>query len=424
MTASESIAREGGGASAFEVERVRRDFPILERPMNGKPLVYLDSAASAQKPRAVLDEMTRFMCEDYANIHRGGYALSQRATALYDAAREKVARFVHGADAREIVFVRNATEGINLVASSYGRHFLEKGDEVLITHMEHHANIVPWQLLRQEKGIVLRVAPITDEGELDMDAFEQMLTDRVKFVSAVHVSNSLGTVNPVREIVCLAHARGIPVLIDGSQAVQHMPVDVRDLDADFYVFTGHKVYGPTGIGVVFAKLPHLEVMPPYQGGGLMILSVTFEGTEFLPPPQKFEAGTPNIVGAVGLGAAIDYVSSLGLPDIHAHESALLAYGSELLREIPGLRLVGTAREKASILAFAMDGMAPQEVGAALGRDGIAVRSGHHCTQPLMDRLGLPGTTRASIGLYNTREDIDALVTCLRKVREAGRALST
>ncbi|MDI1436245.1 SufS family cysteine desulfurase [Polyangium sorediatum] len=416
MRANEEIVRERAGAPAFEVERVRRDFPILQRPVNGRPLVYLDTAASAQKPRAVLDEMTRFMSEDYANIHRGVYALSQRSTALYDAARQTVARFIHAGDAREIVFVRNATEGINLVASSYGRHFLEKGDEVLITHMEHHANIVPWQLLRQEKGIALRVAPITDAGELDMDAFERMLTDRVKFVSVVHVSNSLGTVNPVQEIVRLAHARGIPVLIDGSQAALHMPVDVRDLDADFYVFSGHKVYGPTGIGVVFAKLAHLEAMPPYQGGGLMISFVTFENTEFSPPPQKFEAGTPNIAGAIGLGAAIDYVSSLGLADIHAHESALLAYGTELLREIPGLRLIGTAREKSSILAFVIDGVDPQEIGAALGRNGIAVRAGHHCTQPLMGRLGLPSTTRASIGLYTTREDIDALATCLREMR--------
>ncbi|AUX25652.1 cysteine desulfurase [Sorangium cellulosum] len=415
MRAIEEIVPERADTPTLQVERVRRDFPILQRPMNGRPLVYLDSAASAQKPQAVLDEMTRFMREDYANIHRGVYALSQRATALYDAAREKVARFIHAADAREIVFVRNATEGINLVASSYGRHFLEEGDEVLLTQMEHHANIVPWQLLRQDKGISLRVAPITDEGELDMEAFERMLTDRVKLVSVVHVSNSLGTVNPVKQIVSLAHGRGIPVLIDGSQAVQHMPVDVRDLDADFYVFTGHKVYGPTGIGVVFAKLRHLEAMPPYQGGGLMILSVTFERTELAPPPQKFEAGTPNIVGAVGLGAAIDYVSSLGLADIHAHESALLAYGTELLREIPGLRLIGTAREKSSILAFVMDGMSPQAIGAALGRSGVAVRVGHHCTQPLMDRLGIPGTTRASIGLYNTREDIEALAISLRRL---------
>ncbi|WP_437630692.1 SufS family cysteine desulfurase [Sorangium sp. So ce854] len=412
MKANEQNVRE---RPAFEVERVRRDFPILQRPVNGRPLVYLDTAASAQKPQIVLDEMTRFMREDYANIHRGGYALSQRSTALYDAAREKVARFIHAGDAREIVFVRNATEAINLVASSYGRHFLQQGDAVLITHMEHHANIVPWQLLRQEKGITLRVTPITDEGELDMEAFERMLTDRVKLVSVVHVSNSLGTVNPVQEIVRLAHARGIPVLIDGCQAALHMPVDVRDLGADFYVFSGHKVYGPTGIGVLFARLPLLEAMPPYQGGGLMIRSVTFEHTEFSPPPQKFEAGTPNIVGAIGLGAALDYVSSLGLANIRAHESALLAHGTELLREIPGVRLIGTAREKASILAFVVDGMDPQELGAALGRNGVAVRAGHHCTQPLMDRLGLDGTTRASIGLYTTREDLDALAASLRQV---------
>ncbi|MRG97485.1 cysteine desulfurase [Polyangium spumosum] len=408
------MGRERAGGAAVEVERVRRDFPILQRPVDGRPLVYLDTASSAQKPRAVLDEMTRFMSEDYANVHHGVYALSQRSTALHDAAREKVARFLHAGDPREIVFVRNATEGINLVASSYGRHFLQEGDEVLVTQMEHHANIVPWQLLRQEKGITLCVAPITDEGELDMEAFERMLTDRVKLVSVVHVSNSLGTVNPVEEIVRLAHARKIPVLIDGCQAAVHMPVDVRELDADFYVFSGHKLYGPTGIGVLFAKLAHLEVMPPYQGGGLMISSVTFESTEFSPPPQKFEAGTPNIVGAIGLGAAIDYVSSIGLANIHAHESALLAYGTELLREIPGLRLIGTAREKSSILAFVMEGRDPQEIGAALGRNGIAVRAGHHCTQPLMDRLGIPGTTRASIGLYTTREDIDALARCLRE----------
>jgi cysteine desulfurase/selenocysteine lyase len=403
--------------TAFDPRKIREDFPGLHQQVHGRPLVFLDSAASAQKPRAVLDAIQRFYARDYANIHRGVYELSQRATAAFEAAREKVRRFLGANEAREIVFVRGTTEAINLVAASYGREHVEEGDEVLVTHMEHHSNIVPWQLLCQEKGARLRVAPIDDSGELRMEEFEKLLTPRTRLAAVTHVSNALGTVNPVREIVRLAHAHGIPVLLDGAQAVPHGRVDVRELDCDFYAFSGHKLFGPTGIGVLYGKAEWLEAMPPWQGGGEMILEVRFEGTSFKGIPHKFEAGTPDIAGAVGLGAAIDYLTALDLDAVAAFEHELLEYGSEALAAVPGLRLVGTAREKATVLSFVLEGVHPHDIGTILDREGVAVRTGHHCAQPLMERLGLPATARASLALYNTREDVDALVRGLHRVRE-------
>jgi len=399
----------------LEVERVRRDFPCLQQSVHGRPLVYLDTAASAQKPHAVIDEVARVLREDYANIHRGIYELSHRATDLHEAARHRVQQLLNAADAREIVFTRNATEGINLVAQSFLRPRVAPGDEVLITAMEHHANIVPWQLLEAQTGIRLVVAPIDDDGELLLDELEARLSERTRLVAVAWVSNALGTVNPIAEIVELAHRRGIPVLIDAAQAVQHMPVDVRALDCEFLVFSGHKLYGPSGIGALYGKAELLEAMPPYQGGGDMIASVSFEGTEFNDIPYKFEAGTPAIEAAAGLGAAIDYVRRLGLDRIAAHEAGLLAYATRAMQQVPGLRLVGTAREKCSVLSFVMDGAHPQDIGTLLDLDGIAIRTGHHCAQPVIERLGHSATARASLGLYNSIDDIDALVGSLRRV---------
>ena len=411
-----SAAMETAANTGFDVERVRRDFPILQQKVRGRPLVFLDSAASAQKPRQVIDAMSEFYRQDYANIHRGVYELSQRATEAFETARDKVGAFLN-AESREIVFVRGATEAINLVARAYGARNVRAGDEILITGMEHHSNIVPWQMLCEEKGAVLEVAPIDDRGELRMDEFEKRLSSRTRLVAVTHVSNALGSVNPVREIAALAHARGVPVLVDGAQAVSHMRVDVRDIDCDFYAISGHKLFGPSGIGVLYGKAELLEEMPPYQGGGEMILSVTFEKTTFKEIPHKFEAGTPDITGAVGLGAAIDYVNGVGLDEIAAHERDLLAYGTALLEEIPGLRIIGTASEKASVLSFVLEGIHPHDVGTILDQEGIAVRTGHHCAQPVMDRFGIPATTRASLALYNTRSDLDALVKGIRKVQE-------
>jgi len=401
---------------SFDPEQIRKDFPILAQTVHGMPLVFLDSAASAQKPQSVIDAMSRFYATDYANIHRGVYELSVRATEAVERARGKVAGFI-GASPGEIVFVRNATEAINLVASSYGREHLTEGDEVLITHMEHHANIVPWQLLCEEKGASLRVAPIDDRGQLILEEFEALLSPRTKLVSVVHVSNALGTVNPIEEIVRLAHEHGAPVLVDGAQAVPHGPVDVRTLDCDFYAFSGHKLFGPSGIGVLFGKAALLEAMPPYMGGGEMILSVRFEKTIFKEPPHRFEAGTLDIVGAVGLGAAIDYLEAQDLETVAAYEHELLAYASEALAEVPGLRFIGTAERKASVISFVLDGVHPHDIGTILDREGIAVRTGHHCAQPVMDRFGIPATARASLALYNTRADVDALVRGLHEVRE-------
>ena len=402
-------------ANGFDVGRVRQDFPSLRQTIHGRPLVYLDTAASAQKPDAVIDEIARVLREDYANVHRGIYELSQRATDLHEGARRKVQRLLNAADSREIVFTRNATEGINLVAQSFVRPRFDSGDEILVTTMEHHANIVPWQLLGDQIGTRLVVAPINDEGELLLDEFEHRLTSRTRLVSVPWVSNALGTVNPVHDIVEVAHRRGVPVLIDAAQAVQHMPVDVRELDCEFLVFSGHKAYGPSGIGVLYGKADLLESMPPYQGGGDMIASVSFEGTEFNDIPYKFEAGTPAIEAAAGLAAAIDYLEGLGLANIAAHESELLAYGTRAMQQVPGLRMVGTARDKCSVLSFVMDGAHPQDIGTLLDLDGVAVRTGHHCAQPVIERLGHSATTRASLGLYNTQEDMDALVASLRRV---------
>ncbi len=404
-------------APALDVERIRDDFPILKRQVREHRLVYLDSAATTQKPRAVLDALARYYAEGNANIHRGVYVLSEEATAAYDAAREKVRRFLNAEAGREIVFTRSSTESINLVAQSFGRRNVGPGDEIVITHMEHHSNIVPWQLLCEQVGARLRVAPIDDTGTLQLDELERLIGPRTRLVSVVHLSNSLGTINPVRDIVAMAHRMDVPVLIDGSQAVYHMPVDVRALDCDFYVCTGHKLYGPTGIGVLYGREALLEQMPPYQGGGDMIRSVTFEKTTYADLPHKFEAGTPHIAGAIGLGAAVDYVQGIGFDALMPHEADLLAYGTAALSEVQGLRLIGTAADKASILAFVMKGAHPHDVGTIVDTEGVALRTGHHCTQPIMDRFGVPATARASVAMYNTREEIDVLVRALQRVRE-------
>ena len=420
MSAAGSAAVEVAAAVAppgLDVERIRQDFPILARRIREHPLVYLDNAATTQKPRQVLDTLARYYSDGNANIHRGVYTLSEEATAAYDAARVKVQRFLNARESREIVFTRNSTESINLVAQSFGRRQVGPGDEILITHMEHHSNIVPWQLLCEQVGAQLRVAPIDDSGTLQLDEFERLLGPRTKLVSVVHLSNSLGTINPVREIVAMAKRRDVPVLIDGSQSVYHMPVDVQALDCDFYAFTGHKLYGPTGIGVLWGREEWLERMPPYQGGGDMIRSVTFEKTTYADLPHKFEAGTPHIAGVVGLGAAIDYLLGVGFEAIAPHEADLLAYGTAALSEVKGLRLIGTAKDKASILAFVMKKVHPHDVGTIVDTEGVAVRTGHHCTQPIMDRFGVPATARASVAMYNTREEIDALVRALERVRE-------
>ena len=402
----------------FDVRRVREDFPILRQRVHGKPpLVYLDNAATTQKPRAVLDAVSAYYSHDNANVHRGVHLLSERATQAFEDARATLQRFINAAAPHELVFTRNATEGINLVAQTFGRTRLGPGDEVVLSAMEHHSNIVPWQMVCQEKGASLRVIPITDEGALQLDEYERLLGPRTRLASIVHLSNALGTINPVRQMITAAHRHGVPVLVDGSQAVHHMTVDVQALDADFYVFTGHKLYGPTGIGVLYGKERLLEEMPPYQGGGDMISSVTFEKTTYNVLPYKFEAGTPNIAGAIGLAAAVDYLATIGMDRITAHERELLTYGTAALLEVPGLRLLGTAPEKAGVLSFVIDGVHPHDIGTLVDRDGVAIRTGHHCTQPLMQRLGVPATARASVALYNTRGEIDALVAALHKVRE-------
>ena len=402
---------------AFDVERVRAEFPALAQRVHGKPLVYLDNAATTQKPDAVIEALGHYYRFDNANVHRAVHTLSERATGGYEGARAKVRAFINAASEKELVFVRGATEGINLVAASWGRANVRAGDEILITAMEHHSNIVPWQLLCEQTGARLRVAPITDAGELVMDEFERLLNERTRLVAVVHCSNALGTINPVERIVELAHAAGAVVLLDGAQAAPHLAVDVRRLDCDFYVFSSHKVYGPTGIGVLYGKERLLEAMPPYQGGGDMIKSVTFEQTLYNDLPYKFEAGTPHIAGAIGLGAAIDYVTRLGLPAIAAHEHDLLAYATEALRDVRGARLVGTARHKAGIVSFTLAGAHPHDIGTVLDHEGVAIRAGHHCAMPVMQRFELPATARASFGLYNTRADVDALVRGLERVRE-------
>jgi cysteine desulfurase/selenocysteine lyase len=402
---------------AFDLERVRADFPILQEQVHGKPLVYLDNAATTQKPRAAIEAEQHFYLAQCSNVHRGVHYLSEEATRAYEDVRVKVQRFLNAAEAREIIFVRGTTEAINLVANTYGRKNLQAGDEILITTMEHHSNIVPWQILCEEKGAVLRVAPINDRGELVLEEFEKLLNPRTRFVSVVHVSNVLGTINPVAEIVRLAHRWNVPVLLDGAQAAAHLKVDVRALDCDFYAFSGHKLYGPTGIGVLYGKAALLAALPPYQGGGEMISSVSFAKTVYNVIPYKFEAGTPNIAGTIGLGAAIDYVNALGVDNLGAYEQELLRYATEALSRLPGLRLVGTAKEKAAVLSFVIDSLHPHDVGTVLDQEGIAVRTGHHCAQPLMDRFSVPATTRASLAFYNTREEIDALVKGIQKVKE-------
>ena len=401
----------------IDVTRVREDFPILKQTVHGKPLVYLDNAATSQKPQVVIDTLTRYYTTENSNVHRGVHYLSEQATIEYEGTRAKVRGLLNASDDREIIFVRGTTEGINLVANSYGRQNVGDGDEIIISAMEHHSNIVPWQILCEERGARLRVIPMNDDGELLMDEYEKVLGPRTKLVSVVHMSNSLGTINPMAQIVELAHDRGVPVLVDGAQSVPHMPIDVQKLGCDFLAFSGHKVLGPTGIGILYGRAELLEAMPPYQGGGDMIKSVTFEKTTYNSLPHKFEAGTPNIAGTIGLGAAVDYVTDLGLDRIWARERELLEYGTECLSSISSLRLVGTAREKASVLSFVLDGMHPHDIGTILDTEGIAIRAGHHCTQPVMDRFGVSATARASLAFYNTKEEIDALVRGVDKVME-------
>lgn len=401
----------------FGVWRIREDFPILKQQVYGRPLVYLDNAATSQKPRVVIDTVARYYAAENANIHRGIHALSERATQAYEGARETVRRFLNAADTREIIFVRGTTEAINLVAQSYGRTFLSAGDEIVISAMEHHSNIVPWQLLCEQIGARLRVVPFDHRGELLLDEYEKLLNERTRLVAIVHVSNALGTVNPLRPVIDLAHRRGIPVLVDGAQAVQHMAVDVRALDCDFYAFSSHKLCGPTGVGVLYGKAELLTRMPPYQGGGDMISVVTFEKTHYNTLPYKFEAGTPDIAGVIGLGAAIDYIQAIGLDRIAAYEYDLLTSATAALEKIPGLQIIGTARDKAGVLSFVLDCAHPHDIGTILDREGVAIRAGHHCAMPVMQRFGVPATARASFAFYNTREEVDALVKAIYKTIE-------
>ena len=400
--------------SAFDINTIRADFPLLEGDMRGKPLVFLDSAASSQKPQQVLDALDFYYKRQNANVHRGVYELSQQATDAYELGRERARKFLNAASTEEIILVKGTTDGINLVASSFGRKFLREGDEVIVSAMEHHSNIVPWQLACEQSGATLKVIPINDKGELLMDEYEKLLTDRTKIVALVHVSNALGTINPVEEVIAKAHERGIPVLLDGAQATPHLKVDVQALDVDFYTFSGHKVFGPTGIGILYGKKQWLEQIPPYQGGGEMIATVTFEKTTYNELPHKFEAGTPDISGAVGLGVALDYIEQIGQDNIAAHEHDLLLSATEQLLAIDGLRIIGTADNKASVISFLIDGTHPYDIGTILDKLGIAVRTGHHCTQPLMDRFGIPGTVRASFAAYNNHEDVERLVAGVQR----------
>jgi len=415
------VARRGIAVDArperrFDPERLRAEFPILRQRVHGQPLVYLDNAATTQRPRAVIDAIARFYEEDNANVHRGVHLLSERATKKYDGARVKVARAI-GADPREVIFVRGTTEGVNLVAQTFGRTRVGAGDEVLVTEMEHHSNLVPWQMLCQEKQAHLRVVPVTDAGDLDLDALERLLGPRTRLLAVTQVSNALGTVNPIPRIVERAHAKGVPVLVDGAQGMPHLGFDVRAMGADFYAFSGHKMYGPTGIGVLWGRREHLEAMPPWQGGGDMILSVTFDKTIYNALPYKFEAGTPAIAEAVGLGAALDWLQGIDREALVAHERELLAYAAEALAAVPGLRIVGTPRERAGVISFLLGDVHPHDVGTVLDRHGVAIRAGHHCAQPLMQRYGVPATARASFAAYNTRADVDALVRGLHAARE-------
>ena len=404
-------------ATPLDVAKVRLDFPALTTPFHGKPLIYLDSAVSGLTPLAVVERMAHYQSYEHTNVHRGVSTLSQEATDRFEEAREKVRGFINAPSAKQVLWTRGTTESINLVAQTFGRQRVHAGDEILLSAMEHHSNIVPWQMLAEERGARIRVIPMNDAGELILDGLEDLLTDRTRILGVTQVSNVLGTVNPVKEIIHRAHAKGVPVLVDGAQGVPHLPVDVQDLDADFYAFSGHKLSGPTGIGVLYGRKELLEAMPPWQGGGSMILSVTWEKTTFIGLPGKYEAGTPPIAQAIGLGAAIDYLQGLGLERIAAHEQELLAYATGRLQAIPGLRLIGTARDKASVLSFVLDGIHPHDIGSILDHDGVVVRAGHHCAQPVMTRFGIPATTRASLAYFNTKADVDALVSGILKVQE-------
>ena len=417
MNTRAASVRIPSASTGFDVERIRRDFPILAREVNGHPLAYLDNAASSQRPQSVIDAEAHYYAEIHANVHRGVHTLSQRATEAYESAREAVRRLINAASTREIIFVRGTTEAINLVAQSYARPRLKPGDEILITWLEHHSNIVPWQLLCQQTGALLKVVPINAAGEVELPAFESLLSARTRLVAVAHVSNALGTVLPVREIIKAAHARGVPVLLDAAQAVPHMSIDVRELDCDFYAFSGHKMYAPTGIGVLYGRETLLEAMPPWQGGGDMILKVSFDGTTYNALPHKFEAGTPNIAGTVGLGAAIDYLEAIGMERIAAYEHELLDYATQRLAEVRGLRPIGTARHKAAVLSFVLDGIHPHDIGTILDSVGIAIRTGHHCAMPVMDFFQVPATARASLSFYNTRAEVDRLVAALHQARE-------
>ena len=404
-------------ADAWDVERIRADFPVLQQTVNGKPLIYLDNSASSQVPQVVIDRGSVYLEQEHSNIHRGVHYLSQRATTAYEGAREKVKRFINARESRECIFVRGATEGINLVMHGYGRKFIGAGDEIIISAMEHHANIVPWQMLCEEKGARLRVIPMNDAGELLLDEYYGLLNERTKFVAVVHVSNALGTINPIKEMIAQAHKYGVPVLIDGAQAAPHMPVDVQDLDCDFYAFSGHKMYAPTGSGIVYGKAQLLEEMNPFQGGGDMIKSVTFEKTTYADPPSRFEAGTPAIASQIGLGAAIDYLDSIGRESAASYEAELLRYATERVSAIEGVRIIGTAKNKASVLSFVIDDIHPHDIGTILDQEGIAVRAGHHCAQPVMQRFKVPATARASFSFYNTKEEIDVLARTIERVIE-------
>jgi cysteine desulfurase/selenocysteine lyase len=407
----------GRSQASFDVERIRNDFPILKQQVHGKPLVYLDNAATSQKPQVVIDTVTQYYLAQNSNVHRGVHFLSEQATQAFEGARAKVARFLNASNAREVIFVRGATEGINLVAQSYGRTFIKAGDEILISAMEHHSNIVPWQMLCEQIGARLCVIPFNYDGELFLDEYERLLNEWTKLVAVVHVSNALGTINPIKQIIEMAHRRGIPVLVDGAQAVPHMRVDVQDLNCDFYTFSGHKLFGPTGIGVLYGKADLLEAMPPYQGGGDMISAVTFEKTHYNTLPYKFEAGTPDIAGVIGLGVAIDYLSEIGLDAITAYEHELLTYATDALSAIKGVRIIGTAREKTGVLSFVLDGIHAHDIGTILDHEGIAIRAGHHCAMPVMQRFGVPATARVSLAFYNTKEEVDALIRAIHRVIE-------
>ena len=403
--------------AAFDVDRIRADFPILQLEVQGHPLVYLDNAASSQMPQQVIDRLVRYQTSQHANIHRAVHTLSEIATAEYEEARRKVQRFIHAPDEREVIFTSGTTESINLVMHGYGRKFIKAGDEIILTTLEHHSNIVPWQMLAEETGAIIRVLPINDAGELCLDEFESLFNARTRLVGVSHVSNALGSINPVKQMIALAHSHGVPVLVDGAQAVPHMPVDVRDLDCDFYAFSGHKLCGPTGIGVLYGKAELLEKMQPFKGGGDMILSVSFEKTIYNTIPYKFEAGTPPIAAAIGLGAALDYLSAIGMDAIAAHEQSLLHYATRQMNDIPGLRLIGTAQHKAAVLSFTLQGVHPHDVGTLLNQEGIAVRTGHHCAQPVMTRFKVPATTRASFAFYNSMAEVDTLIQGIRNVQK-------